>query len=115
MYIADPSVHDEIRKRMKDRFGDQINVMRSYPTFLEIINTGVSKGEGLRIAMQHRGLESHEVIAFGDEENDLPMLTVAGFFAVPKSAREKIQEAADLIFGSHAEEGLAEYLEKIFL
>jgi hypothetical protein len=115
MYIADPSMHDEIRQRMKERFGDKINVMRSYPTFLEIINAGVSKGEGLKIAMLHRGLEAHEVIAFGDEENDLPMLTVAGFFAVPQSARKKIQDAADLIFGSNTEEGLAEYLEKIFL
>ena len=57
MFIADSSLHDEIRTRMKTRFGDRITVMRSFPTFLEVINTGVSKGEGLRIAMRHRGLK----------------------------------------------------------
>jgi len=115
MFIADPSLHDEIRARMKNRFGDQISVMRSFPTFLEVINTGVSKGEGLKIAMRHRGLKPEEVIAFGDEENDLPMFPVAGFSAAPASAREKIREAADIVYGSIAEEGLAVWLEEMFL
>lgn len=115
MYIADPSLHDEIRKRMYDRFGDQISVMRSFPTFLEVINKGVSKGEGLKIAMRHRGLKPEEVIAFGDEENDVSMFTVAGFSAAPENAREKIKEAADIIYDSNAEEGLAVFLEKMFL
>jgi Cof subfamily protein (haloacid dehalogenase superfamily) len=115
MYIADPSLHDEIRKRVHDRFGDSINVLRSFPTFLEVINKGVSKGEGLKVAMRHRGLAAREVIAFGDEENDLPMFTVAGFSAVPESARQKIRDAADIIYGSNADEGLAVFLEKTFL
>jgi len=114
MYIADPSLHDEIRKRMKERFGDKITVMRSFPTFLEVINKGVSKGEGLRIAMEHRGLKKEEVIAFGDEENDLPMFSVAGFACVPENARDKIREQADFIYGSVTKEGLALYLEELF-
>jgi len=115
MYIADPSLHDEIRRRMNDRFGEQVNVMRSYPTFLEIINKGVSKGEGLKIAMEHRGLKPEEVIAFGDEENDVPMFTAAGFACVPGNAREKIREQADYIYKPNTEEGLAQYLEEVFL
>jgi len=115
MFIADPSLHDEVRKRMYGRFGDSINVMRSFPTFLEIINAGVSKGEGLRIAMEHRGLKPEEVIAFGDEENDVPMFSVAGFACVPENAREKIREEADLIYGPNTEEGLAEFLDRTFL
>jgi len=115
MYIADPSLHDEIRARIDERFGGKISVMRSYPTFLEIINTDVSKGEGLKIAMQHRGLKPEEVLAFGDEENDLSMFPAAGFAGAPANAREKIREAADLVYGSNAEEGLARWLERTFL
>ena len=115
MYIADPSLHDRIRARMNERFGSRISLMRSYPTFLEVINTGVSKGEGLKIAMEHRGLKPEEVIAFGDEENDLSMFPVAGFAGAPENAREKIRDAADLVYGSSTEEGLADYLEETFL
>jgi Cof subfamily protein (haloacid dehalogenase superfamily) len=114
MFIADPSYHDEIRKELIERFGSRISITRSYPTFLEILNNGVSKGEGLKIAMKHRNLKPEEVIAFGDEENDLSMFDVAGFSAAPASAREKIREAADFIYPSNAEEGLAVYLEERF-
>jgi len=115
MFIADPSLHDTVRQKFKERYGDKISIVRSYPTFLEVINNGVTKGEGLRIAMEHRGLKPEEVIAFGDEENDVPMFPVAGFAAAPENARENIREQADLIYGPNTEEGLAVFLEEIFL
>jgi hypothetical protein len=115
MFIADPSLHEEIQRQIKKHFGDKISVMRSYPTFLEVLNSGVSKGEGLKIAMLYRGLKQEEVIAFGDEENDVSMFTIAGFAAVPQNAREIIRNAADHVYGPNTEEGLVEYLEKIFL
>ncbi|MCL2277535.1 MAG: Cof-type HAD-IIB family hydrolase [Treponema sp.] len=115
MFIADPSCHDEIRRLLNERFGNKINVTRSFPTFLEILNAGVSKGEGLKIVMKHRGLKPEEVIAFGDEENDLPMFTAAGYACAPMNARENVKEAADFIYGANTEEGIAEYLEKMFI
>ncbi|MDR2478562.1 MAG: Cof-type HAD-IIB family hydrolase [Treponema sp.] len=114
MFITDPSRHDEIRQKMLDRFGSRIYIARTFPTFLEIMNAGVSKGAGLRTAMQHRGLKREEVIALGDEENDLLMFNVAGYSAAPANAREKVKEAADRVFGSNTEEGLAVFLEELF-
>ena len=115
MFIADPSKHDLIRARMKERFGDKITVMRSFPTFLEVINSGVSKGQGLKIAMEHSGLRPDQVIAFGDEENDLPMFSVVDYSGAPANAREKIRGLADFVYGSNADEGLAILLEEMFL
>ncbi|MDR0487405.1 MAG: Cof-type HAD-IIB family hydrolase [Treponema sp.] len=115
MFIADPSLHDEIRRQMNERFGSRVNIIRSLQTFLELLNTGVSKGAGLKIAMKERGLSPEEVIAFGDEENDLSMFTEAGFSAAPSSARDNVREAADIVFGSNADEGLALYIEETFL
>jgi Cof subfamily protein (haloacid dehalogenase superfamily) len=113
MFICDPSLHEEIRQKMLDRFGSRIYVVRSAPTFLEIMSAGVSKGEGLKTAMECRGLKPEEVIAFGDEDNDLPMFGVAGFSAAPANAKEKVREAADFVYGSNAEEGLATFLEDL--
>jgi FMN hydrolase / 5-amino-6-(5-phospho-D-ribitylamino)uracil phosphatase len=64
--------------------------------------------------MDCRGLKPREVIAFGDEENDLPMFGVAGFSAAPSSAKEKVRNAADFIYGSNAEEGIVAFLEGVF-
>ena len=114
MFIADPSLLEEIRGKMLARFGAAIYTARSFPTFLEIMSAGVNKGEGLKTVMRCRGLKPEEVIAFGDEENDLPMFSVAGFSAAPSSAKEKVRQEADFIFGSNAEEGLAAFLEEMF-
>jgi Cof subfamily protein (haloacid dehalogenase superfamily) len=114
MFICEPSLHDEIRRKMAERFGASIYMANSYPSFLEIMNAGVSKGEGLKTAMKCRGLKMEELIAFGDEENDLPMFAVAGFSAAPSSAKEKVRQAADFVFGPNAEEGLAAFLEELF-
>ena len=113
MFIADPSLLEEIRGRMLARFGAAIYTARSFPTFLEIMNAGVSKGEGLKTVMNCRGLKPEEMIAFGDEENDLPMFSAAGFSAAPSGAKDKVRQAADFVFGSNAEEGLAAFLEEM--
>jgi len=114
MFITDPALHDEIRRKITDRFGSRIYIARTFPTFLEIMNAGVSKGEGLKTVMECRGLKPDEVIAFGDEENDVPMFSAAGFSAAPSGARESVRQAADFIFGSNAEEGLAAFLDDLF-
>jgi Cof subfamily protein (haloacid dehalogenase superfamily) len=114
MFIADPALHDEIRQKMIERFGSRIYMARTFPTFLEVMNAGVSKGTGLKTVMECRGLKPEEVIAFGDEENDIPMFSVAGFSAAPSNAREKVRQAADFVYGSNAEEGIAAFLEKMF-
>jgi len=115
MFISDkPGVLDAIRQNMFDRFGDSIYLTRTSPIFLEVMNAGVNKGEGLKTAMARRGITPHELIVFGDEENDLPMFPVAGFSAAPSSARENVRQAADFVFGSNAEEGLAAFLQNIF-
>jgi len=40
--------------------------------------------------------------------------SVAGFSAAPSSAKEKVRNAADFIFGSNAEEGIVGFLEEVF-
>jgi len=113
-FITDPCLHDEIRRKMLDRFGSHLYIARTHPTYLEIMDAGVSKGEGLKTVMRHHGFKPEEVMAFGDEENDLPMFAAAGCCAAPSNAKENIRNAADFVFGSSAEEGFAAFLEENF-
>jgi len=115
MFICEPERHDEIRVRLLERFGDTIYVARTFPTFFEVMNAGVSKGAGLKTAIECRGLNADAVLAVGDEENDLLMFDVAGLSAAPANAREKVRAHADFVFASNAEEGIAAFLEEQFL
>ena len=114
MFITDPSLHDAIRQKMLGQFDSRIYITRTYPTFLEIMAAGVSKGEGLKTVMKSLGLKPQEVMAFGDEENDLHMFSAAGFCAAPSSAKDTVQQAADFVFGPSSEEGMADFMQKLF-
>jgi Cof subfamily protein (haloacid dehalogenase superfamily) len=110
MFLAEPAVLDRIRPRLEERFGDTVYITKSSPTFLEVLSAGVSKGAGLQLVMDHYGFSPEEVIAFGDEENDLPMFTVAGFAAAPANARDAVRAVADFVTGANTEDGAAVFL-----
>jgi Cof subfamily protein (haloacid dehalogenase superfamily) len=114
MFLAEPEKQALLRPILEERLGGSVYMTQTLRNFLEIMNAGVSKGEGLKIAMDSLSLKPEEVIAFGDEENDLPMFGAAGFSAAPSSARDSVRAAADFIFGPCAEEGLAAFLEELF-
>jgi hydroxymethylpyrimidine pyrophosphatase-like HAD family hydrolase len=114
MFIAERAAQDTIRRELARRFGGRLYVAGTYAAFLEIMAAGVSKGRGLETVMRRRDLAAGEVLALGDEENDLPMFGAAGFSAAPASAGEKIRSAADRVFGGNAEDGAAAFLEELF-
>ncbi|MCL2318595.1 MAG: Cof-type HAD-IIB family hydrolase [Treponema sp.] len=114
MFLAEPEVQAMLRPKLDERFGKSVYIARTLRTFLEIMDAKVSKGEGLRFSMERRSLKPEEVIAFGDEENDLPMFEAAGFSAAPSNAKDSVKAAADVVIGSNAEDGVAAFLEEFF-
>ena len=115
MFIAEPAILDQIRPIINERFGNKVYLVKSTDHFLEILNPGVSKGQGLLLALEKLGIDPNETIAFGDEENDLPMFKAAGFSVAPANARETVISGANLTIGSNTEDGVAAFLEETFL
>ncbi|MDR1216019.1 MAG: Cof-type HAD-IIB family hydrolase [Treponema sp.] len=115
MFITDFETQEKIRPFLIERFGNSVYVTRTLVTFLEIMANGISKGTGLKRALDRMGIGVDETIAFGDEENDLPMFTVAGFSVAPANAKEKVRLAADVVVRSNVEDGVAMFLEEQFL
>ncbi|MDR2068416.1 MAG: Cof-type HAD-IIB family hydrolase [Spirochaetaceae bacterium] len=114
MFITGPAQQDAIRPLLAENFGGRIYMTRTHVSFLELMAPEVSKGRGLKLAMDHLGLSSGELIALGDEENDLPLFETAGFSAAPANAKPPVLAAADFRIGSNAEEGAAAFLEALF-
>jgi Cof subfamily protein (haloacid dehalogenase superfamily) len=112
MFIVDESRHAELREAIAERLGDEVSVVRSSPLYLEILAAGVSKGDGLIHALEYLGLDAAGALAFGDEENDLPMLEAAGFSAAPANSSQNALDAADFHIGSNADDGVAAFLEE---
>ena len=114
MFLAEPEQLAMLRLRLEERLGGSIYVTQTFRTFLEIMDAGVSKGEGLKFALKSLSLRTEEVIAFGDEENDIPMLDAAGFSVAPANAKDAAKASASLIVGTNSEDGVAVFLEEFF-
>jgi len=114
MYLAEPELFTELRRLLEKRLGKSVYITQSHRTFLEVMDAKVSKGQGLSFAMERLSLKREEVIAFGDEENDIPMFASAGFSVAPSNAKDTVKAKADLVVGSNANDGVAVFLEEFF-
>ncbi|MDR2481229.1 MAG: Cof-type HAD-IIB family hydrolase [Spirochaetaceae bacterium] len=115
LFIGSDGALEEIRSALREEFGDKLTVVKSASTFLEVLNAGTSKGRALEALFKIRGLESDNILAFGDEENDIAMLKIAGFSAAPANATEAVKKIAKTVIGANTEEGVAAFLEENFL
>ncbi|WP_372729652.1 HAD family hydrolase [Nocardioides sp.] len=86
----------------------------SATTLLEISGPGVTKASTLEILCEARGIGAHEVIAFGDMPNDLPMLSWAGTSYAMADAHPTVREAAQHVAPGHDEDGVARVLAGVF-
>jgi hydroxymethylpyrimidine pyrophosphatase-like HAD family hydrolase len=64
---------------------------------------------------QDLGIKQEEVMAIGDEENDLPMIRYAGIGVAMANAVPIIKEAADVVTLSNQEDGVAAVIEEYVL
>ena len=82
---------------------------------IEVNAAGVNKGSGLVELGKRLGIEREEIMAFGDGDNDEPMLREAGFGVAMANAEEKVKATADYITGSNEEDGVAKAIERFVL
>jgi len=76
---------------------------------------GVSKGAALAALAAHLGLAPEEVMAFGDANNDLTMLTWAGWSFAMGNAMESVKAVARYHTASNHEAGVGQAVEKFVL
>ena len=72
-----------------------------------------TKGNALKKLAEILGIKREEVIALGDNYNDLSMLTYAGVGIAMGNAEDCVKEAADFITDTNDEDGVAKALNKI--
>jgi Cof subfamily protein (haloacid dehalogenase superfamily) len=79
---------------------------------LEILHPTASKWRALAQLAAQRGITPEEIVAVGDDYNDLDMIRYAGLGIAMGNAVEAVREAADYVTGSNADDGLVQALER---
>ena len=79
---------------------------------LDIMRAQTSKGRRLIDWVDHNAFSFDEVIAFGDQQNDLDMLQMAGFGVAMGNAIDELKDAADWVTGDNNSDGIASALNR---
>jgi len=94
----------------------ELYLTTSVATFLEATNASVNKGTAVRyLAEELLGLEIANVMAIGDNFNDLEMLEYAGIGIAMGNAPPEVQAIAQWVAPSVDHEGAAVAIEKFLL
>lgn len=92
---------------LKDQFGADMSVVFSHVNFLEVMRSGVSKGQAVAALRKRLGVAASDVVAIGDSENDLSMFAVAGRAIAMGNAPEAVRAAAHWVTTTCEEAGVA--------
>jgi Cof subfamily protein (haloacid dehalogenase superfamily) len=105
----------EIMSHLNTTFGEALHVCLSRRDFCEIVHGQVSKWQALQVLMAQWGIQAEDVMAIGDQGNDIPMLQGAGLGIAMGNAPDSVQALANAVTGSIDEDGAAQAIERYIL
>ncbi len=91
-----------------------LSIHRSKEEYLEIMNPAATKAKAIQFMAQHLGINAKQVIAFGDNFNDLDMLQYAGLSIAMGNAPDAIKQVAKEVTATNNEDGIALVLNRVF-
>ncbi|HEL1639709.1 TPA: Cof-type HAD-IIB family hydrolase [Streptococcus suis] len=108
----DASIREEAQAWINQNF-DNLTAVTTGFTSVDIILSGVHKALGLDKLCQHFGLTKEDVIAFGDNQNDIEMLEFAGLSLVTSNAQPTAKAVADQVIGHCNDDAVLNYMEEL--
>ena len=113
----DATLIQELITHFSDRFSrDELHVTQSTEIYLELTHPQANKGLAVRhLAEDILGLTSEQVMAIGDNFNDLEMLRYAEIGVAMGNAPPEVQAIADWVTIDVEEDGVAIALQKFLL
>jgi Cof subfamily protein (haloacid dehalogenase superfamily) len=115
LYVAEPEQIPVMAPVLQRRFAGLAEIVRSHAMFIEVVPLGVDKGSAVAWLAQHFGVPRDEVLAAGDQENDLTMIQWAGIGVAMGNATPPVQKVADWIAPPVTEDGAVAILERFVL
>ncbi len=114
--VQDASYLDQQIANLPDTLYQQFEVFKSRDIILEIMPKGVHKAQGLKELSSYLGIKTEEVMAIGDEANDLTMIAWAGLGIAMANAVPAVKQVAQWVTADdNNHSGVAEAIQKFVL
>jgi Cof subfamily protein (haloacid dehalogenase superfamily) len=113
--MAEPKEIKALNSRILAYNCKDLNIYLSKPTYLEIMPGNASKTSAIEVLCVLCDIKRSEVLAIGDNYNDINMIEYAGLGIAMGNAPDEVKQYADYITLSNDEDGVAEALKKYML
>lgn len=109
-----PWISTELREKVISLTKEMgtISYTHSLDSNIELNSAGTNKGDGLQALCRILEIPLSQVMAIGDNDNDLEMLQEAGIGVAMGNAEQSIQKAADFVTKTNDEDGVAFAIEQ---
>ncbi|MEP2279993.1 Cof-type HAD-IIB family hydrolase [Maribacter sp.] len=111
MLMCTKSSADILMPVLQEKLGDVLNLYRSNDTLIEIAPKTVSKLSAIKLLLEEDEALA-DIVAFGDNYNDIEMLENVGYGVAVANAREEVKKISNHITLDNTEDGVAHYIAK---
>ena len=105
----DPAIEDA----MAEKWSDKLEVCIAGDNFLDFMMKGCNKGRALSIVQEHYGILPEETVAFGNADNDIPMLERAKYSFAVGNASDRLKETASEVIGHQNTDAVLKKLKQL--
>lgn len=110
-FIQEASHIHEVVPILQEQYHHKFDICKVEPEWVEINPYGTNKGTALMKFAQIKDISIDQVIAFGNGENDIEMLKLAGKGIAMANSFESVKDIADDICGDNEHDGIGLYLK----
>lgn len=115
MIVDEAEKLDQVIKEIPKSFSKRFFLIKSAPYYLEVLHKDATKGNALRVLAEHLNIQMSEVMAIGDNYNDMDMLIVAGYSVAMGNAVPTLKTAAKYVTDSNDRDGVAKIVDLLVL
>lgn len=106
---------DKITEEFNQAFHGQLVAVTSGYGSVDILPQGIHKAWGLEQVLTNLAITPDQVMAFGDSDNDIELLSYVGASYAMENATDKVKAVAKYMAPSHLEAGVLQVLEELVL
>ena len=102
---------DSVLEEINQLFNGYVQAVSSGYGCIDILQAGIHKAWGLQELLKRWDIKAEEIMAFGDSENDVEMLQLAGISYAMENADDKAKAVATNFAPSNSQAGVYQVLE----
>ena len=102
---------DSVLQEINDLFDGHVRAVSSGYGCIDILQDGIHKAWGLEELLKRWNLKPEQIMAFGDSENDIEMLELAGISYAMENAEEAVKRVATKVAPANSQAGVYQVLE----